>query len=101
MQPIRLARCCGAVPRFFFDLHNDMEAPDEEGVELPGLEAAKAHALCEARTMIRASVAESAKINLCHHIDVRDETGTVVYVVHFEDAVTVKRGADVLSRPAA
>ena len=24
-----------AMPRYFFHLHNDVDAPDEEGVELP------------------------------------------------------------------
>ena len=29
------------MPRFFFHLHNDIEAPDEEGLELSDLEAAR------------------------------------------------------------
>jgi hypothetical protein len=86
------------VPRYFFDLYNDMNARDEEGRELANLGAAKAVVLCEVREMIQASVAELGKIDLRHHIDVRDESGAVVYVMHFEDAVTVQRGPEVLSR---
>ncbi len=48
--------------------------------------------------MIQASIAEHGKIDLRHHIDLRDESGTIVYVMHFEDAVTVQRGTEVLSR---
>ena len=87
------------MPRYFFDLHNDMDAIDDEGVELPDLTAAKAHALGEARTMIQASVAETGRIDLCHQIDIRDETGAVVHLMRFEDAVTIQRGEDILSQP--
>ena len=76
------------MPRYFFDLHNDIDALDEEGKDLPDLEAALDVALCEARTMIQASVAETGRIDLRHHIDVR-EGSEIVYVMHFEDAVTV------------
>jgi hypothetical protein len=86
------------MPRYFFDLHNDMDALDQEGVELPDLNAALAHGLCEARTMIQASIADTGHIDLRHHIDVRDESGAVVYVLHYEDAVTVQRGPEILNR---
>jgi hypothetical protein len=89
------------VPRYFFDLHNDMDVIDDEGVELPELDGALAHALSEAKSMIQASVADTGRIDLRHHIDVRDESGATVYVMHFEDAVTVQRGTEMLSRASA
>ena len=88
------------MPRFYFDLHNDIDALDEEGRELPDLQHAIAHALGEARVMIQASVYETGRIDLRHHIDVRDEDGKVLHVVHFEDAVTIQRGTQVLSQTA-
>jgi len=88
------------VPRYFFDLHNDIEALDEEGVELPNMNAALARAMREARTMIQVSVADTGRIDLRHHIDVRDESGAIVHVMHFADAVTVQRGSEILSRAA-
>lgn len=91
---------CSSVPHYFFDLHNDIDAEDEEGKELPNLRAAIDHALCEARTMIQASVKETGRIDLRHHIDVR-QGGGIVYVMHFEDAVTVQRGDEIISRPSA
>jgi hypothetical protein len=87
------------MPRYFFDLHNDIDAIDDEGIELPDLRAGKAHALGEARTMIQASVAETGRIDLRHHIDIRDENGAVVHVMRFGDAVKIQRGEDVLSQP--
>ena len=86
------------MPRYYFDLHNDIDTVDEEGVELAGVDDAVGHALREARWMIQASVADTARIDLRHHIDVRDENGNVIYVMHFEDAVTVQRAGEVLSR---
>jgi hypothetical protein len=79
------------MPRYHFDLHNDLEVLDEEGIELRSLEVAKAHALDEARTMIKASVTESGKIDLRHRIEVRDDSGAIIYTVHFEDAVAIVR----------
>jgi hypothetical protein len=87
------------MPRYFFDLHNDINAHDDEGRELPDLEAAKTAVLCEVRAMVQASIAETGRVDLRHHIDVRDESGAVLHVMHFEDAVTIQRGEKVLSQP--
>jgi hypothetical protein len=51
--------------------------------------------------MIQASVADKGRIDLRHHIDIRSEAGEILYVLHFEDAVTVQRGDEVLSRASA
>jgi hypothetical protein len=89
------------MPHYFFDLHNDVDAIDHEGVELPDLKAAKAHALDEARTMIQASTEDAGKIDLNHHIDIRDDSGALVHVMRFEDAITVQRGPEIVSQPGA
>lgn len=34
-----------AVPRYFFHLHNDVDAPDPDGVELANLDEARAMAM--------------------------------------------------------
>lgn len=88
------------MPRYFFELHNDVDAIDDDGVELPNLASALARALREARTMIQVSVVETGRIDLRHHIDVRGEDGSILHVLRFEDAVTVQRGPEVLSRAA-
>jgi hypothetical protein len=86
------------MPRFFFDLHNDIDAQDEEGRDLPDVDAVVAEAVKEARALIKASIDETGRIDLRHHIDVRDVSGNTVFVIHFEDAVTVQRGDEILSR---
>ena len=86
------------MPHYYFDLHNDMDVVDSEGRDFPDLQAAQSTAFKEAREMICASVTRDGRIDLRHRIDLRDESGAVVCVVHFEDAVTVTRGSEVLSR---
>jgi hypothetical protein len=86
------------MPRYFFDLHNDIEAQDDEGRELPDVDAVVAQAVKEARELIKASIDETGRVDLRHHIDVRDDRGETVFVIHFEDAVTVQRGDEILSR---
>ena len=76
--------------RFYFDLHDDEDVIDNQGRELGGVEEAKLEAVIEAREMIGASVAEGT-IDLHHHIDVRDEGGSVIHTVRFGDVVQVVR----------
>lgn len=88
------------MPRFFFDLHNDVDLQDDEGRELPNADAVAAAAMTEARQLIKVSIDETGRIDLRHHIDVRNDRGETVYVIHFEDAVSVQRGEKVLSQAA-
>lgn len=86
------------MPRYFFDLYNDIDAQDDEGRELPDVDAVVAKAVKEARELIKASIDDTGRIDLRHHISVRDDRGETVFVIHFEDAVTVQRGDEILSR---
>jgi hypothetical protein len=83
---------CRRMPLYFFDLYNDMTVRDDLGQDLPDFEAIRKCALKEAREMFAASATEQGKIDLRHHIKVRDEDGAEVYRIDFEDAVTVQRG---------
>jgi len=76
------------MPRYYFDLHNDMDAVDHEGKELAGIEQATRQALVEARAMLEDS-AGHGRINLNHFIQVRDESGKVVHRLHFDEVVTI------------
>lgn len=77
------------MPRYYFHLCNDVIAEDEEGVELPGLEAAREHAIEEARVMVCESI-KKGHLNLEHRIAVTDEAGADVLSVSFRDAFTVE-----------
>lgn len=77
------------MPRFFFHLYNDVIAMDEEGIALPDLATAKDAAIVNIRDILAAE-AKEGRIALQHRIDIADETGAVVAVVPFRDAVAVE-----------
>ena len=78
------------MPRYFFHLYNDVEARDEEGVEMPNIGAARMAALRDARF----TIGETIKAEGCfvgdHRIDIEDGEGNVLESVRFKDAVKVE-----------
>ena len=77
------------MPQYFFHLYNSLEARDEEGRSFPDLAAARSHAVKEARQLMSADITGHGEINLAHRIDVGDQSGAVVMVVKFGEAVTI------------
>ncbi|MDX3901088.1 MAG: hypothetical protein QHC40_11365 [Sphingobium sp.] len=75
--------------RYFFHIYNDDITLDDEGVELPDLNAARQRALREARLLAAESVVEHGHLILHHRIDIAmaDET---VATVRFGDAIQVQ-----------
>ena len=78
------------VPRFYFHLHNDVDALDDEGVELPDLTAARAHAVRQARVTFAETAKDEGRVVLHHRIDIEDVKGVVLSTVRFGDAVKVE-----------
>ena len=78
------------MPRFYFHLHNDVDVPDDEGVELPDLAAARAHAVRCARVTFAEVAKDEGRVVLHHRIDIEDEGGAVLDTVYFRDAVKVE-----------
>ena len=78
------------VPRFYFHLHDDMDVPDDLGVELPSLESAIAYAFDQTRHLAGQMVIETGRLALGHRIDVEDENGTVLDSVEFRDVIKVE-----------
>lgn len=79
------------MPRYHFHLHNDMDAFDEEGVELADAAAAREYAIQNVREVASESIAQG-HLNLDHFIQVTDERGEEVLLVRFGDAITVSQG---------
>ena len=77
------------MPRYFFHVYDDVIAQDEEGVELPSIEAARLNALIGARDLIAEQVRRGYFV-LSHWIDVVDEQGAPVLTVAFRDAVDIR-----------
>ena len=78
------------MPRYFFHLHNDIDAFDEEGRDLPGLQDARAVAIQEARDMAAESV-KLGRLTLSHYVAVTDKSGTTVFTTSFREAVQIVR----------
>ena len=73
--------------RLFFNLRDGVEhLLDPEGVELPDLEAAKAHAKRSAYSIMADDVAHG-KLKLNYRIDIENEAGEVLATVRFRDLV--------------
>jgi hypothetical protein len=83
---------CAVLPmsRFYFHLINDVDAPDDEGKELPDLEAAMQHARRHARVIAAETLKTDGKIVLSHRIDIEDEIGNVLGTVTFGDVVNIQ-----------
>jgi hypothetical protein len=65
-------------------------AEDEEGVNLPSLEAARQEAVRGVRSILCDELMRG-ELNLRGHIDVLDEAGTLVDTIKFEDAIRIVR----------
>ena len=78
------------MPRYFFHIcDSDGLTEDEEGRELPSLDAARAEALRGARSLMASDI-ESGLLALNSFIDVEDENGKPLFTLHFSQALEIK-----------
>lgn len=76
------------MPRYFFHLHNSVEATDYEGRMLPDMKAARKEAIKCAREIIASEIKETGKINLSHWVEIEDEKGIKI-PLRFGDCIDV------------
>lgn len=74
--------------RYFLHLHNDIDAPDEQGQEFPDDRSALECAMHCARDVASTEV-RGGNLNLNHFIICVTEEGREVGIVRFADAVRV------------
>ena len=77
------------MPRYHFHVHNSVEAPDLEGVELPDLEAAIASAIADVRALISDEIRTMGRFSLSDSIEIADSNGLRLHVTRYGDAVEV------------
>ena len=77
------------MPRYFFNVYDDIIAQDDEGVELPNEAAARLQALVGARELMAEQVKHGHLVR-AHWIDVVDGEGAVLFSQTFGDAVDIK-----------
>ena len=78
------------MPRFYFHLYDDLDAPDEEGVELADLETARGYARRNAVFTAGETIKETGRLVADHRIDIEDEQGNVLDTIYFRDAVKIE-----------
>ena len=78
------------MPRFYFHLLNDVDAPDDEGKEFPDLDAARQHARRNIRFTAAESLKEQGRVVLSHRIQIEDGGGNVLDTVFFSDVLNIE-----------
>lgn len=77
------------MPNYHLHLHNaHIDASDEEGHDLPDLDAARTKALAGIWDFL-GHEAMNGKIDFRGQVDIADESGQVLETVHFKDAFTI------------
>lgn len=78
------------MPRYFFHVHDDVDAWDEEGAQLADVHAARLHAIAGARSLAAEQVTKG-HLNLAHEIAVEDEAHALLFTLSFAEAVSVEK----------
>jgi hypothetical protein len=78
------------MPRFYFHLFNAVTVRDDEGRELPTLEAAKAEATNACRAIMAEDVRKEGQITLSHRIDIHGENGKLELALPFRACVEIR-----------
>jgi len=78
------------MPWFYFHLLNDVDAPDDEGKELPNLEAARDVAKRNARFTAAETLKEQGRLVLSHRIQIEDAERKVLDTVYFSDVLNIE-----------
>ena len=77
------------MPRYFFNVYDDIIAHDDEGLELPNEAAARLQALVGARELMAEQVKHGYLVR-AHWIDIVDDQGVVLFSQTFGEAVDIK-----------
>ena len=77
------------MPRFFFNVYNDEITMDNEGAELPDLEAARAYAVRSIRSLAVDSVLQG-HLTAHHHLDILDEDRNTLATIRFDEAIELR-----------
>lgn len=69
----------------------EAETFDDEGIEVPDLDTARAYAVEAARDIMAFELRDGRPLDLNRHIDVTSEAGNIVLSVWFSEAVNILR----------
>jgi hypothetical protein len=78
------------MPRFYFHLYNAVNVHDDEGRELPTLEAAQMEATHACRAIMAEDVRTEGHITLSHRIEIGGDDGATMLVLPFRACVEIR-----------
>ncbi len=82
------------MPRFHLNLYNRAGASrDEEGLELPDLDSARAAAIDGIRSLASEEV-RRGRLDLAGRVEILDEAGTLLATIAFAEAVEILPSED-------
>ena len=81
------------MPRYYLNLFDDLDVPDDEGDEFPDLAAAREAAIEGARSLMSDHVRYGQPIDLTHRIEIADSSRNVVAILTFADVVKFRNAA--------
>lgn len=79
------------MPLFFFHIEGEVRFPDEEGSVLSDVWAARRAALVGAREIAAEDLKQGKGLSLDDRIEIEDESGQIVAVVTFREALGLHR----------
>jgi Domain of unknown function (DUF6894) len=82
------------MPRFFFHIADGDRIPDNEGADLPDVSAALKVALAGAREIVAEDLKHGGNLSLTDRIEIQDESGDIVAIVTFGEAVGLEGQKD-------
>jgi hypothetical protein len=77
------------MPRYFFHIHDELVALDDEGMELADMSAVRRQAVAGIHAMMCDQLAHG-RLVLHHHLVVEDEQGVEVLSLAFGDTVAIE-----------
>lgn len=75
------------MPRFHFNVFDQIDAMDEEGRDHPSLECAKITAIEGAREMIAERIRTGKPVYSTHRLEITNDRGAVLHAFRFGDIV--------------
>lgn len=78
------------MPYYHFDVHTSIIAHDEEGLEFPDFESAKASAVASARFLVLEELRCDSRFSPNHSIRITDAASVVLHTTRYGDCVDVR-----------
>jgi hypothetical protein len=79
------------MPHYYLHQRNEVYVNDEEGEDFPDVAAARHKAVIGARSILSEELMRGL-LDLRGAIEIADEGGTIIAIVPFQEAVTVRTG---------